>query len=101
MEDVEESEGHEPPRRLIPARVEPDKPRIALIFERSDRAARRQKAEHGGDVHAETRELRMDRKGRSIGRDGVLEEHVEHALVPDRVVPFGSRGPATWASAAA
>ena len=46
VEDVEEAELDEPQRRLMPARIEPHEPGIAVELEGAHGAARRQEAQH-------------------------------------------------------
>ena len=82
VEDVEEAELHEPERGLIPLRVEAHEPGVALIFERAHGPARRQEPERRHDVQAEAAERRVDGEARPLGPDRVVEQHVEHALIP-------------------
>ena len=77
-----EAELRRTPRRLVPARIEPDEAGIAGELEGALGAGRRHEAQDGDDAHAQARERRVDRERRAIGPDRVLEEHVEQRLVP-------------------
>ena len=84
----------------MPSRIETDQPGIAGVLEGANGPARRQEAQHRHHAQAEPRERRMDREDGPVRRDRVLEEHVEHRLIPGDVRSFGSGGPDTCASAA-
>ena len=81
LDDVPEARLHEAQRGLIPAWIEPHEPGIAVELEGADGAARRQKAQRGGDVLPEPVHSRIDRELGLVGRMG-YSEHVEQLLVP-------------------
>ena len=60
VHDVPESQLHEPPERLAPARVEVHQPRIADVLERPFGAAGRKEPQDGVGAHAEPRERGVD-----------------------------------------
>ena len=83
VEDVLEAHRHEPERGLVPARVEADDPGVAPQLERPLGPARRQEPQDGDDPQAHPLEARADREVGPVGLDVVVEEDVEHRLLPD------------------
>src|ERR1700733_2593451 len=82
VEDVEKSEIDKPQRRLMPSRIEPDESGVGRELEGPDRRIRREKSENGDDMHAQPTERRVDRKSRTVRLNRILEQDVEHGLVP-------------------
>ena len=70
VEDVEESLLTKRQRRLIPARIEPDQPGIALELERARRAAGRQEPKRGDRAQPQSLEPRVDRELGAVGSIG-------------------------------
>ena len=83
VEDVLEAHRHEPERGLVPAGVEADHAGVAAQLERPFRPARRQEPQDGDDPQAHPLEARADREVGLVRLDVVVEEDVEHRLLPD------------------
>ena len=85
VEDVLEAEDHEPERRLMPAGIERDDTGVATELERAFGAVRRDEAKHRDDAQTETLDTRQHRELRPRRGDRILENHVEHRLLPCQV----------------
>src|SRR4051812_13025542 len=85
VEDMRDAETNEPRRGLLPSRVQPHQSGIARELERALCAGGRLIADHRYDAHAQPRQRGLDREGRSVRRDRVVERNVEHRLVPDEI----------------
>ena len=79
---VLKAEFDESQRSLAPPRIEPDQAGISHKFEGSHGAPGWQKAENRHHAYAEPRQARLDGKLRLFCPDRILEQHVEHSLVP-------------------
>src|SRR6478752_9891462 len=73
VEDMEEAELHEAQCRLVPARIELDESWIAGELERALGPTRRDEADRGRHPQAEPCELRLDRKMRAVGANGIVK----------------------------
>ena len=93
IEDVEEAQLDEAQSRLVPARIEPHEPRIAVELQRARVAGGRKKLQGREHPQSQPRESRVNRKRRAIRDDLVLEEHVEQLLVPVQVHVVGQARP--------
>ena len=82
FQNVPEAGNHEPPCRLMPARIEFDTARIAVKFEGAGFNARRQKAQRGGNLEPQPVDARVDRELRAGGLNRIFQQHVEQLLVP-------------------
>ena len=69
----------------MPARIEPHQPRIAGEGEGPLGPAGREEAEHRGGAEPQARERGVDGEARALGGDRILEQHVEHRLLPDQL----------------
>src|SRR5216683_3251909 len=85
VENVEKTQVDKSQGRLVPPRIEVDKARIAGEFERANSTAGRQKPKNGDHTQAQARESRVNGKTGLLRLDRVLEQHVEHGLVPKDV----------------
>ena len=83
VEDVLEAHRHEPERGLVPARVEADDAGVAAQLERPLGPARRKEPEDGDDPQPHPLEARADGEVGLVRLDVVVEEDVEHRLLPD------------------
>ncbi len=82
VEDVAEAEFDEAESRLTPFRIEPDEARVAFELVGPYHTAGVQESERRNLFQRELVECGMDRESRAIRLDGILEEHVEYALLP-------------------
>ena len=82
VEDVTEPQRDEPQRRLVPPRIQPHQPWIAVQLECAHRAVWRDDADDGDHAQAEPRERWLDREAGSVRANRILEEDVEHPLIP-------------------
>src|SRR5258708_2413166 len=62
IENMEDPLPPEPPYRLMPTRIEPHEPGIAMKLEGTDAAARWKEPKDGDDLQSEPREGRVDRE---------------------------------------
>ncbi len=85
LEDVAEAEPDESEEGLVPARVQRYQARVAGELEHALGAAVREESEHGHGAEPEVGERGPDRESGVGGSDGVLEEHVEHRLLPGQL----------------
>src|SRR5260370_29132916 len=81
---VKEAQLQELPSSLMPSRIEPHQPRIAVKLE-SAQHSRRKEAQNGDRSQTQPGEPGMDREFGSIRVNRVLEQHIEHRLIPDYV----------------
>ena len=91
VEDVEEPELDEPPRCLMPARIQRHQPRVAFELVWTHDAARRQKAHHRDHADAEPIERHVDGEVRLVRLDRIFEEHVHDPLLPEDRCVVGER----------
>src|SRR5258708_13670292 len=82
VENVEETQVHEARGRLVPARVEVNEAWIAAELERANSAAGWQKPQNGDDAKAQAHKRWVNRKAGLFRPDRVLEQPVEHGLIP-------------------
>ncbi len=99
VEDVEEAQLDESPRRLVPARIEPHDAGIAPQLECPFHAAWSTKSQRRHDAHAEPAERGIDCELRSIGCDRVSKRTSISAWFHTSAVSGASGGPVTWPSA--
>ena len=92
VEDVLEAHRHEPERGLVPARVEADDAGVAAQLERPLGPARGEEPQDGDDPQAHPLEARADREVGPVGLDVVVEEDVEHRLLPHDLGVGGQQG---------
>src|ERR1051326_1196241 len=83
--NVPEPQIHKAERRLIPARIETDQTRITVELESTYNTCGQHESQDGNPPQAEPFVTRMDRKPRSLGLDGIVEQHVQHRLIPIKV----------------
>ena len=83
VQDVLEAEGDEAQDRLMPARVEPDQAGVAGVLEGAHGAVRQDEPQHGDGANAEPPERRIEGELRLVRADRVLEQRVEHRLLPE------------------
>src|SRR5579862_293444 len=83
VQNVEETQFYELSGGLGPARVQMNRSRIAEKFKRADCAARRKKTKRDDHPIGQPVEAGMNREARLVGLNGILEEHVQHQLVPE------------------
>ena len=83
VEDVLEAHDHEAERGLVPARVKAHDAGVAPQIERPLGPARRQEPQHGDHPQAHPFEARADGEIRPVRPDLIVEQHVEHRLLPD------------------
>ena len=75
----------------MPARIEPQQPRIAVELEGAHRAARRQETQRGRNTQGQAVDVHPHGEFRAIGPDRVFQQHVQHLLVPIEVDIAGER----------
>src|SRR5467141_3802941 len=85
VENMEKTQIDKSQGRLVPPRIEADKALIAGEFERANAAAGRQKPKNGDHTQAQARESRVNGKAGLLRLDRILEQNVEHGLVPKDV----------------
>src|ERR1019366_8721668 len=83
IQDVKEAQLHELPGGLEPPRVQANEAGIAEELKRADRAARRQETKGDDYARGQPVEAGMNREVGLVGLNGILEEHVQHQLVPE------------------
>ena len=83
VQDVLEAEGDEAQGGLVPARVELHESRVAGPLERAHGAVRQHEAQHSDRADAEPSQRRVDGEPGLFRLDLVLEQRVEHGLLPD------------------
>src|SRR4051794_20478299 len=85
FENMQEARFDKAQRGLMPARIERHKARVAVEFESALHTIRRQEAQGDCDAQAQSVEPGADRERGLRGLNGVLEQHVELALVPEHI----------------
>ena len=85
FEDVFKAHDDEAQRRLVPARVEFNEPRIAEIVESPLAAIGQDEAQHRGGLVRQRAELRVNREIGIRRLDRIAHQHIEHALAPEQV----------------
>ena len=80
-------------RRLVPARIEMEKARIAMEFEIARSAGRRHEAQIRRDPQAIAVDARMDRELRDLRLDRIFQQHVEQLLIPVELEIVGHSRP--------
>ena len=93
FENVDETHLYEPQRSLMPSRVDPNHARITHKFERAYGAIRKHESQYRDYPQAQTLKSRMNRKIRSVRLDPVIQQHVEHRLVPIKLCLIGQARP--------
>ena len=82
VQDVEEPQLDESQGGLVPSRIEPDQARITGVLEGANNATGRQEPKDGDHSQRQPPEPEVDRKVGLIRLNRVLEQHVEHPLLP-------------------
>ena len=82
VENVGESELYEPKRGLVPAGIERDPSRVPGVLVEPLASIGRQEAQYGRNPHPQPFEAGQDGKIRTIRRDPVFEQRVQHHLLP-------------------
>src|SRR5262249_7889213 len=93
LENVVEAEFDESCCGLIPVRVETNHTRVAEKLEGSCYSCRGQESQDRDDSQTKTLERRMNREIRAIGLNRILEQHIEHPLIPVQVDVVGKPRP--------
>src|SRR5260370_18970594 len=83
IQDEKKSQFDEAQGGLMTTRIESDEARITDELKGAHGAARRLKAKDDDNALAETAEPRMHRKARLVRVNRVVEQNIEHGLVPE------------------
>src|ERR1700737_1662211 len=82
IQDVEESQLHEPKRRLPPTWIESNKAGIADELKCAHRTIRRLKSKNDDHALAQPAKSGMNRKARPLRMNRIIKQNVKHRLIP-------------------